>query len=74
MEYSDQSINVKVFDKEDNQVYEIDCPSLALMSVFLLFFCPTTEHKMKMTWPNGHCITTILSNPNCWSYFNSNSL
>lgn len=68
MEYADQSINVKVFDKKDNQVYEIDCPSLALMSMYMLFYCPTTEYKVKMTWPNGYSVTTALSHPNCWSY------
>lgn len=68
MEYAEQVINVKVFDKEDKQVYEIDCPSLALMSMYMLFYCPETEYRVKMTWPNGHTVTTALSNPHCWSY------
>lgn len=66
MEYIDQVIHVEVYNELNELIYTIDCPSLALMSMYMLWYCPTTTNRVKMTWPNGETITTALSNPSCW--------
>lgn len=68
MERAEQLINLKVFDKSNQQLLDINCPAMALISMFTILYCPEVEHIVTVTWPNGHSITTDLSNPKCWSF------